>query len=99
MEEKRAPPPFTERVLEYPPHPAKDNARTTTAIEHKNSTRRMSAILDIKFSSWAEQETRPGRGFNEFSEYIKRDLQEKCLKYSLGENCMSILDSRLGNYT
>jgi len=59
----------------------------------------MSTILDSEFSAWAEQETRPRRGFNEFSEYIKRGPQEKHLKYGLGEKRKSILDSRLGNCT
>jgi hypothetical protein len=57
----------------------------------------MGTILDSEFSGWAEEETRPRRGFKEFSEYIKRGPQEKHLKYRLGENCKSILDSRLVN--
>jgi hypothetical protein len=59
----------------------------------------MSAILDIKFSSWAEQETSRRRGFNEFSEYMKRGPQKNYLKHGPGKNCKVILDSRLGNYT
>jgi hypothetical protein len=68
-------------------------------IERKNGIRCMSTILDIEFSSWAEQETRSRRGFNEFSQYIECGPQEKYLKYGLRIDCKSILDSRLVSYT
>jgi hypothetical protein len=57
-----------------------ENARRTTAIDHVNAIRRMSAILDINFGGWAEQQSMRRRGFNEFSESMKRGPQKIYLK-------------------
>jgi hypothetical protein len=70
-----------------------------TVTKHENGIRCIGANLDNEFSSRAEQTTRRRGGLNEFSEFIKRGPQEKYLKYGLGENRKSILDSRLGSYT
>src|SRR6266850_5962522 len=70
-----------------------------TVIEHKHGIRRMRINLDIEFSCWAKQGSRCRGGFNHFSEYIRYGARKKYLKYHLGENCKTILDSRWENCT